>query len=323
MRLRNPIPPPDTWFPDRASRIYLTFSLLLAVLLWVWTASEAKVINELEVPVNFVGAPDDTVVVGQDAHRSVTVQIRGPREIVKRVRPADVEVRVDLSRSGLGPRILEVGRQSVRLPSTVELVTVQPPTLRVSLERLASASLPVRPIFTGRPADNLAVMSWTLDPPEAQVRGPHADLRKLSHLQTQPVSLDRRSDGFTEIVTPVSPDPEVSVVPGPGLTLKVVLGEKPARRTVEGIPVTVVNGGGRSGVDPKTVTASVEGPPSMVGSLAPGDFRCTADARGLAPSEVPYQIKPAVRFARKEMASKVEVTAVNPHFVAVKIGGKK
>jgi hypothetical protein len=320
---RSPIPRPDTWFPDRASRVYLIFSLLIAVFLWVWTASEAKVINELEVPVDFTGVPEGMVVVGPDAHRSLITQVRGPREIVKRVRQADVEIRVDLSKSGMGPQILEVARQSVRLPSTVEFVTVQPPTLRISLEKLVTATLPVRPSFTGRPAGNLVVAGWSVEPSEVQVSGPSSNVRKINHVETQTVSLDKRREGFTEVVAPVSPDSEVTVVPGPGLTLKVLLGEKPSRRTVEGILVAVVNAGGRSAADPPTVLVSVEGPPSLVGSLGPDDFRCEADAQGLVPADAPYQIKPAVRLARKDHAARVEVTAVSPHFVSVKVVSRR
>jgi YbbR domain-containing protein len=309
--------------PDRASRIYMVLSALLAIFLWTWTASEAKVMSELEVPVDFANTPEGMVVVGPDAHRTVLAQIRGPREMVKRVRVADLEVRVNLAMAGQGPQVVEIPRQSVRIPSTLELIKVFPPILHISLEKLVSTTIAVRPNFSGRPRGDMMVIGWSIDPPEALVKGPQGSVRKIGHLDTQAVSLDGRKEDFIEVVTPVSPDPDVAVVPGPAWTLKAHLGERTARRTVEEVPVTVANARGRAVAEPSSVQVSVEGPATLVASLVPSDFRCEADAQGLSTSETPYQLKPAVRILKKDPSGRLEITAVSPHFLSVRLGSKK
>jgi hypothetical protein len=309
----------EAWFPDRASRVCLVLSVLLALFLWAWTASEAKAIDAFEVPVDFTGVPQGMAVVGTDAHRTAVVQVRGPKEILKRMGPADVDIRVDLSLCGLGPQVVEVPRQGIRLPSSIQLVAVYPSVLHISLEKLVTAPLPIRPDFVGKPAEGLVVLGWSIEPPEAQVKGPKKHLRKLTHLGTRPVSLDGRREDFAEAVAPVAQDTEVSVEPGAGWILKVRLGEQTGRRSVRGIPVTVVNARGLASTKPGAVEVNVEGPASLVATLGPSDFRCEVDAQGLAPGEAPYEIKPAVRALKKDPSGRLAVTAVDPHFVSVRI----
>ena len=100
---------------------------------------------------------------------------------------------------------------------------------------------------------------------------------------------------------------------------RVRIGEKSGRRTLAGVAVSVVGARGRASAEPGTVKVSVDGPASLVSSLSPSDFRCEVDAAGLAPGEAPYEIKPAVRIAKKDPSGRLAVTAVDPHFVSVRI----
>ena len=193
-----------TEFRPDASAVWLAaISVALAALFWAYTVSELKSVKDVTVPLQFANVPKDLIVVGEDARKTITVEFKGPPDMLKRVREEDVDARIDVGKLDPGPQVVELGQENVRLPSSVEFVRTCPKLVHFTLDRRLRDTLPLQPSFTGRAAAGLQVLSWTIDPPSVQVEGPESVMRKLKRLPTQPVPLDGRTADFE---TPVVPD---------------------------------------------------------------------------------------------------------------------
>jgi len=294
-------------------------AIVLALLYWAFTVSEEQSTRDFVVVPQFVNIPENLTLAGEGSPRALTVTVQGAPEMVRRLREGDVEVKVDVGRMKAGPQVVEVGQESVRLPSSVELVRVVPPAVHFILDQRVTASLPVKPVFVGQPVAGRQVLGWKVDPPAVKVSGPSALLAKLTGVPTQPVSVEGRSQDFQVPVVPVPSDPEVTVAePGP-MTLTVFLGEKREERTVGPVYVRVAGTGAVLEADPPSVKVVVEGPQSLVASLAPGDFRAEVTAPALKSAGAEVQIRPAVTLTDSSLAEKVSITGVIPRYVTVRV----
>lgn len=304
---------------SRTGWISLAVAILLALLYWAFTVSEEQSTRDFVVVPQFINLPENLLLAEEASPRALTVTVRGAPEMVRRLREGDVEVKVDVGRMKAGPQVVEVGEESVRLPSSVELVRLVPPVIHFVLDQRATASLPLKPVFLGQPVAGRQVLGWKIDSPAVKVSGPSALLSKMKAVPTQPVSVEGRSQDFQVPVVPVPSDPEVLVAdPGP-MTLTVFLGEKRGERTVGPVFVRVVGGGSAMEVNPPAVKVVVEGPVSLVASLAPGDFRAEVAAPVLKSAGAEVQIRPAVTLSDSALADRVSITGVIPRYVAVRV----
>lgn len=315
---------PPTWLdrfrPEGGSVWLFILSLLLSAMYWSYTVSELKSVKDLSVPLQYANIPQNLIVVGEDARRSVTVEFKGSPDMLKRVREEDVDARIDVSKLQTGPQVVELDRENVRLPSSVEFMRTYPKLIHFTLDRRLKDTLPLQPNFTGRTSPGTQVLSWTIEPPMVQVEGPESLVRKLHQLPTQPVPLDGRSTGFEIPVVTGHVDSDLAIPsPSPAM-LRVVIGEKRQQRTISPISIGVVHGGKNVvTLEAPTLKVMVEGPESLVRNLAPEDFVAEVNVQGLKPSEKPYQIKPSLRLARSDLAGKVEITGWVDRFVGVRV----
>jgi YbbR domain-containing protein len=298
----------------------LLFSLLAALMFWTYTVVEEKGLKDLVVPLEFVNAPKNMVVVGTDLVRMITVEVKGSPEMLRRISEGDVEARVDLSKLERGPHVLEIGRENVRLPSSVEFVKAYPRFAHFSLDALVRSRLTFKPAFTGKPPAGLQVVTWSVDQPSVEVEGPESALQRLRTMPTQPVPLEGKAQSFQTPVVPAPPEPEITVLdPGP-FVLSVKIGERRSQRSIGPVSIRVTNAGFPVTVDPPSLKVMVDGPASIVDRLTPGDFTAEVDAGGLKPASQPYQLRPAVQFVNESLGSKVDITSASERFVLVRVG---
>jgi hypothetical protein len=316
---RQPQPPPKRIAPSWQSVLLMVLSLLLAALYWGYTVSEEKSLKDLSVPLEFANVPKDMIVIGDDVHRLVTVEIKGSPEMLRRVREEDVDAKIDVSKLDPGPQVIEIGQENVRLPSSVELARVFPKILHFTLDKKIQTTVPLEPTFTGHTAAGTQILSWSVDPPTTVIEGPETLIRRIRHAPTQPISLEGRAQDFQVPVVPTFSEPEISVSNLGPFTIRVSIGEIRSQRTITPVPVKVLNARYPTILATPSLRVMVDGPESVVRGLGPQDFVAEVDVVGLKPSDQDYQLRPAVRFANPNLASRVDITSWSQRFVVVRI----
>ena len=300
----------------------ILLSLFLAVLFWGYTVSEEKSLKDLVVPLEFVNVPKNMLVVGDNLARMVTVEFKGSPEMLRRVREEDVDAKVDVSKLTPGPQVLEIGRENVRLPSSVGFVKVFPKILHFTLDKRVRKTVPLDAKFTGHLPKEYQVLKWSISPPNTQIEGPSTTLQRIHSAPTQPVSLDGRSQNFQAPVVPTFSESDISVEDLGPYTLDVTIGERRAQRTIGPVPVKVLNAKGPTTPIPSSLKVMVDGPVSIISRLRPEDFVAEVDVVGLKPSDKAYQLRPAVRLTNKALAGRVDITSFSQRYVAVKVEKK-
>jgi YbbR domain-containing protein len=188
--------------------------LALGVALGLWfnfsfQAREAPSERLIEASVSYNRSRGFMVL---DPVPSVNVRLRGSSKAVRRLSPFQVSVQVDLSRYQQGTQTVNLSTENVLMPDNLELVAIEPPMIRVELEKEVTQRLPVVPKLIGEPAGGATLDEPEVLPNQVLVSGPASLIARAATLSTQPISLDGHALPFDTTVSVVSPDPLIQIV---------------------------------------------------------------------------------------------------------------
>ncbi len=189
-------------------------ALALGIALGLWfnfsfQAREAPSERLIEAGVSY-NSPRGYIVL--DQLPSVNVRVRGSSSAIRRLSPFQVAVQVDLARQQPGTWNINLGAENVLMPDNLELVSIEPPIIRVELEKEETQRLPVVPKLTGEPAAGATVLEPDVLPNEVLVTGPVSRLARLKSLPTEPINLDGHGLPFDITAAVLSPDPLIQIV---------------------------------------------------------------------------------------------------------------
>jgi YbbR domain-containing protein len=199
--------------------------LALGIALGLWfnfsfEAREAPSERLTEAAVSY-NRPRDFIVL--DPVPSVNVRLRGSSKAIRRLTPFQISVQVDLSQYQEGTWTINLGSENVLMPEKLEVVSIEPPVIRVELEKEVTQRMPVVPKLTGEPAGGATLGEPEVLPNQVLVTGPVSRIAKAGTLSTQPIGLDGHAIPFEVQVPVVSPDPLIQIVQPFKVLVRVVL----------------------------------------------------------------------------------------------------
>jgi YbbR domain-containing protein len=243
------------------------------------------------------------------------VRLRGPRDVVRGLLPNQLAVTANLSNKEPGDRIVQLRPQNVTVPDSIEVLQIEPASIRLHLERTAQKLVKVEPQFTGTPDEGVEIYRVILQPAQLNIEGPQSQLTSLSQVKTESISLRGHRETFSTIVDVELPQPSLRVINRASVTLTVELGERRASRLLSNLPVQVTGPGASPRLLTKTVEVILYGPRAVLESLHESDVRVEVNLADLAPNA--KTLRPRVHLP-EQVAKQIEVRAVNPAEILVK-----
>ncbi len=159
---------------------YRALALLLAVLLWYFVAGQRNPIVDRTFtrPVETRSLSAQMVLASPLPDIKVTV--RGFRSLIQSMSEEDIDAYVDLGGREDGVSFIPV---KVKVPSGIQLVKVEPDTIRVSLDYLEEKKVPVRVSVTGEPAPGFTTLTPVITPDQVVIKGPSRVLGGIQEAQ--------------------------------------------------------------------------------------------------------------------------------------------
>lgn len=264
-------------------------ALLIAFAVWVAMTGESRIVQDLRVPLD-LSLPDG-LTSSEAPPTTVSVRLRGPESLLRRLDPLPLEVHVDLADAAPGARSVQLTPDEVDgVPEGIEVALIVPDRVRIQLERRERRFLPVVASFSGQPQKGYAVYDVRLVPDSLEVEGPESRVATLTRLRTDPIHLDGRSASFTTRTSAVPAVPEVRVVAPQPLEAQVEVDRAPAIRTYTGVPVILAGHVYEARSSPSSIDVALSGPPGLLEGLRANQLRAVADVQGLAPRGEPYPV---------------------------------
>lgn len=174
-------------------------ALIMAVTLWLYVTNEQNPPVEASVSVPLEVRNVAASLVAVDAPETVRVKVRGPRSITAGLTPQDIRAFLDL-------RGLAEGRHPARVyaqvPTSLELVEIQPDKVTVRVDGKASRTLPVEVRVTGTATAGTVVAKATIAPQQVTVEGPKGIVESVDRAVVS-LDLTGKSADFTAQQVPL------------------------------------------------------------------------------------------------------------------------
>ncbi len=256
-------------------------ALAIAVAVWVAVTGEGRGVQDFRVPVDILLGTG--VTLAGSAPTNVSVRLRGPDSLLRRVDPYDLSIRVDLRDAVGGERTVQLSARNVAgVPRDVEVASIDPDRLRLAVARKKRREIPVVPTIVGKPPRGYQVYRAVAHPEALAVEGPEAKVSAVTRLTTDPIRADKKSEPFTARVGAVSDGPDVRVVDTRPLDVIVYIDLAPVEATIDRVPVVAAGAGGPVVITPSTIRVTVTAPSALIPKLRAGHVRAVVDLNGSA-----------------------------------------
>ncbi len=199
-------------------------ALALALATWYFASLEKRERpSERVVDATVTYLPPRGLII-LDPIQTVKVRLRGSDRKIRSLSPFLIDVVIDLQSAQTGNVDFHLGEENVLRPDDVEVVSIEPNSVRLQLDREGTRLLPVQVRLIGEAAAGAVPTGPPVaDPETVLVSGPESRLRTLVSVGTVPVSLDGHAFDFVETAMVLAPDPLVKIVQPAAVTARVTL----------------------------------------------------------------------------------------------------
>ncbi len=201
------------WLASNFRTMFLALALAVAVWISAVTAADPdEVRSPIAVPLEVVGrAP--SLVITNNIPATIEVTLRAPRSVWEQLTAQETPVRaiLDLSNLSAGEHHIEVRIQISARP--IQIVLANPVTVTVTLERVASLTLPVDLSLRGETAIGYQAGDATMDAEMVIVSGPESIIARVDRALV-PVNFSGARESIDEAIPVQILDAENSPVEG-------------------------------------------------------------------------------------------------------------
>ena len=294
--------------PFRNARLKIA-ALGLGFVLWI-TVSGQQVERTVLVQLQFRNLPASLEITG-DAPRTVDVRVHGAAGLISRLEPTEVVATVDLTDARPGLRVFPLTSGHISVPLGVDVRSVDPSAVSLTLEKSAPADVAVKPTIDGQPAPGYEVADVTWEPKTVGVVGPESHIKERPLAVTERISIEGAKATVIETVSMGVSDPAVRLRESRAARVTIKIVAAPVARFAD-LPVVFRNLPPEREVtlDPATVTVTVRMHQATSGPNRKIDPY--VDLAGLAPGRYTLQV-------HVDSHDEYAIGTIEPATVAVRI----
>lgn len=206
------------------------------------------------VPVEFADLPG-SLIISSASTENIELLIKGRKETLENLKSP--VCRLSMAQAQMGERRIPVTARSMVLPPNVQIVDVQPMSIRVTIDRKISRDLPIEIVCTGVPAKGYRLVTALAVPEHVVVAGPKALIESIDKIKTKPVDISGLSESCKkEAVYDMDPSWPMVLPQGP-VVANLSIAEKTVVKKID-IPLTLP--ANVTHVNPAMASLEISGP---------------------------------------------------------------
>ncbi|MGH7831980.1 MAG: CdaR family protein, partial [Candidatus Binatia bacterium] len=200
-------------------------SLIIAFALWFFVnAGQKPAEKSVEVPVQFRNIPSELMVTNP-ALEQIEVRVMGPPAVLSTIESEQLKVVLDLDGARPGTSTFRLTPDFFRTPRGVRITHISPSIINLRLEAVAVRSVPVKVRLGEKLPFGYKIAALETRPETVRVRGPAAEVNRMSSVETLPFELEGVRGKITREARLDSGGKEVSFFPD-RVTVAVILEEE-------------------------------------------------------------------------------------------------
>jgi YbbR domain-containing protein len=213
-------------FADRLGTLVL--SLFLALIIWLIATNQQNPLIQNPfsepIPVSVRGLTGSTQPIQDLSEVQAEIIIRAPQRSWNTLNAGDFTAFIDLT--DMEPGEHEVDVQVNGVNPQVDIVTIEPPVLRVQLDEVVSKELAIQPVVIDAPAESYIAQPPIVEPISVTVSGPKTLVTQVTSAKAS-ISLNGAKSQVAEDNVPIELDDaqgnEVLIVVADPATAKIVV----------------------------------------------------------------------------------------------------
>jgi uncharacterized protein (TIGR00159 family) len=201
-------------------------SLCLAVFFWsALIIAQGEMLEKIvTVPVEYTPSPANLILVG-DKQKEVRLHLAGSKSDLDSINPAELNVKIDLSKAVPGKQIFLISGENLRLPKDVKLLDMVPSSMELTLAAIVEQEVNIKPQLVGKLPVGLKIIKIEVIPQKVKVLSPKADGRpKAVDVITTPIYLEsiyNDTSLYCKIIAPPAVQPTEKRWPDVEVVIKV------------------------------------------------------------------------------------------------------
>lgn len=174
-------------------------AVLLAASLWFFVTYKGQSEMIITAPIEFRNVPKEIEILRQNI-KEVSLNVRAQESVLKDIKPMDVRVVIDMSEAVKGENSLFINKSSVAAPRGVEVLRVEPMSVKVALDESIKKIVPVKAYVTGTPEPGYMLKSVQIKPTTVDIEGPRVEVSRVALLRTEPIDITGLDSSITQSV---------------------------------------------------------------------------------------------------------------------------
>lgn len=172
-------------------------AVLLSTLLWLFATSRGLSEIALDIPLEFRDIPPGLELMNHSI-KMVSLNIKGQERIIRNIRPSDIGVFIDLSKSKTGEGVYSINKNTIKLPPTVTVTDISPSYVKVLLEESVTKTVQVRPVIVGTPESGFYVKSISVIPENVVIEGAKSKVTTVDKIKTETLDITGFKETFNQ-----------------------------------------------------------------------------------------------------------------------------
>jgi YbbR domain-containing protein len=273
--------------------------------------------SSLQEAVIFIPVDSDQIPVGLTitgpSLKGIEVYVRGPKSAVRILSDMKMRYVLDLSGVHIGINSIPIEKDRIILPGGISIVKINPTFLTVTIDNKIKKELPVKILFSGKPATGFTVSGAVLKPSSVILQGPQNILAPMDKVLTKPVEIKGLSESFKKgVALDLVEDLEI-ISPSKIIFAEISIEEKIVTQKFFDIQVEGKNSPFSYMITPPAINIEVKGPFHIIEKLHTEKWITVyVDLKGLPPGTY-------VKRATITLPVKTVLIGVTPEMFAVKI----
>ena len=179
-------------------------ALFFASLIWYFVNRHISEVETFKnIPVQIV--PENTNQVVVSVSTPISIEVRGPKEILDKLESKDIKVSVQSSFRPNTNNVL-IKKEDIKLPSGLKVENIIDKRITVDIDVIEEKDVPVRVRYDNKLSPSYALkVEPYIKPDVVTVTGPGRTLAKIPFLDTEPVTIDSNRTSDFRITTKVIP----------------------------------------------------------------------------------------------------------------------
>lgn len=300
-------------------------SLILAFFLWIYFATETQILKDVEIPLNIIVAPEK--VLTGDLVSAVTVRVRGTERAISRLANQALYANVDLADFPNGEKFVQISPEAniLGLPSDLEVLSLTPERIKVTIENRATKSIPVFPKVSGNPKDQFVYYGYEVFPPTVMIEGAQSAVADAERAVTEVIEIDKKSQSFRAVVDVIPEIASVKIVNPRPVTVFIKIDKDIKTVSFEALPIMFPSSEYTVVPSHDIVTLTIEGPEPIIKKITRNSITVSVNTKGLKPSNSLSQLVPLFSFTSlsEEEIGKISIQSWRPEIISVKIDPRR